>query len=150
MTITEIPAGLIRSDGASSSATTQLVLVEDGSVTIPDAAALLSGTFAKVGSDLLIVSPSGAQYLVQDFFLIDPPPFLTDGEGLVVSGAVVARLAEGQMPVQVAQEGEVDPTQAIGLVQTVEGEITVERADGTIVVLSVGDACLYGRPHPHR
>ena len=136
MTITEKPSDFVLNEGQSSSSSTQLVLVEDGSILIPDAAALLSGTFDKVGNDLLVISPAGAQFLVQDFFLFDPSPVLIDGTGLMVSGDVAARLAAGKQPVQVAQEGEADGTAPIGVVQTAEGEVTVELCDYPLIFVS--------------
>ncbi|MEQ8733484.1 MAG: Calx-beta domain-containing protein [Rhodospirillaceae bacterium] len=144
MTINEKPTGLIRDDATASQSATQLVTVENGSAVVPDAAALLTGTFVKVGNDLLILSPTGERYLVQDFFTQEPLPYLADGEGLMVSGRIVGRLAEGPQPIQVAQEGVSDGTDPIGIAQTVEGEVTVERADGSIVVLAEGDPIYMG------
>ena len=105
MIINEKPTGLIRDDATASQSATQLVTVENGSAVVPDAAALLTGTFVKVGNDLLILSPTGERFLVQDFFTQEPLPVLLDGEGVMVSGDVVARLALGPQPIQVAQEG---------------------------------------------
>ncbi|NKB43943.1 MAG: hypothetical protein GKS03_06645 [Alphaproteobacteria bacterium] len=144
MTINEKPTDLIRSENASSEASTQLVLVENGSVVIPDAPALLTGDFSKLGDDLLIISPSGERFLVKDFFTTEPLPYLTDGEGIVVSGQVIARVAQRPDPTEYAQEGQADGTGAIGIVESIDGEVTVERADGTIVILSEGDAVYMG------
>ena len=144
MTKNENPTELIRSLNASSEATTKLVLIENGSAVIPDASALLTGNFDKLGDDLLVVSPSGERSLVKDFFASDLPPTLTDGQGLIVSGRVVGRIAEGPKAREMAQEGSAAGTDPIGIVQATEGEVTVERADGSIVVLSEGDAVYMG------
>ena len=49
---------------------------------LPDASFLLSGTFEKVGFDLVITNPTGEVVVVEDYFSFNPPPNL-----MIASGA---------------------------------------------------------------
>lgn len=99
--------------------------------------------YSRAGPDLMMVGPDGTQVVVADFFMTDAPPTLVGAEGAHISGALAARLAGPMAPGQVAGEMP-DLGEPIGRVNSLTGEVTVVRADGTRVTLKTGDDMFLG------
>lgn len=65
-----------------------------GPVEVPDLAALLQGTYDRIGSDLLITSPDGTRILLTDYFAAaHAVADLTGPDGAVLKASVVSALA---------------------------------------------------------
>ncbi|MGB0670223.1 MAG: FecR family protein, partial [Rhodospirillales bacterium] len=114
-------------------------------ITVPNGL-LLQATFTRVGGDLVIVAADGRELVITDYFSgAQPAALMTEG-GALIPGAVVARLAGPLAPGQVAQAGPgVGPGgEAIGRIETVEGQVEVVRGDGTRVLLAQGDPVFQG------
>lgn len=115
----------------------------EGEVVLPDGFNPADAAFERVGPDLLMTSADGAQVLVADFFMMETPPDLLSTLGARVVGDLAVRLAGSVAPGMVA--GEIPaPSEAIGRVTDLNGEVTVIHADGTRATLQMGDAVLLG------
>lgn len=116
-------------------------------VVVNDARLLTMGDYARSGADLTITGPDGAVVVIEGYFLTDTPPDLAGPDGMVIAGTLAERLAGPRVPgVQIAQAGGDQLAQAapIGNVEKVNGTVTVQRADGSVVELVQGDAVYEG------
>ncbi|MGB0747408.1 MAG: VCBS domain-containing protein, partial [Magnetospiraceae bacterium] len=118
----------------------------DGSASAPVGswAFLQDGDFTRNGPDLVIDGPGGERVVVLDYFTHAAPPNIESDEGIALDGAVVTALAGPAAPGQYAQAASPSPGVAIGQVTTVEGLVTVARADGSTDQLETGDAVFQG------
>lgn len=118
----------------------------DGGIVIDDAALLTQGTYLRLGPDLMIVGPDGAQVLLTDYFTLPNPPDLGGPGAMTISGNLASTLAGPMAPGQVAQAGEqiAQAADAIGTVTRMDGEVFVTHADGTRVRLQSGDEVYQG------
>ncbi len=96
---------------------------------------LLTAEYAHEGSDLILTGADGTQVLIQDYFAQAEPPLLLTEGGARIGAELASRLVGSVAPGQYAQAGEAVGAQAIGTVDTIEGVVTVIRADGTRVEL---------------
>jgi VCBS repeat-containing protein len=112
---------------------------EGNPVTIPEAALLFSADFSREHGDLVLRNPGSPDIRVVDYFDTATPPDLQSPEGAVIRGATVALLAGPEAPGQYAQAGAATAADPIGQVETLSGEVTVQRADGTVETLGQGD-----------
>jgi VCBS repeat-containing protein len=108
-------------------------------VTIPDAALLFSADFSRDHGDLVLRNPGSPDIRVVDYFDGGTPPDLQSPEGAVIRGATVSLLAGPVALGQYAQAGAVAAGDPIGQVETLSGEASVQRADGTVDTLGLGD-----------
>ncbi|MBL42431.1 MAG: hypothetical protein CMM49_07225, partial [Rhodospirillaceae bacterium] len=131
---------------ASSAQEYNLVIDASGhsSLTIPFGVLLLKADFVREGTDLLLVGPNGEQILVRDYFTMDPPPDLLTEGGAMLTADTVEALAGPIAPGLFAQAEEGAEASPIGSVESVEGEVTVTRADGTEIKLNEGDPVFQG------
>jgi len=119
------------------------VQANEGEVILPDGFNPADAAFERVGPDLLMTGPDGTEVLVADFFMMETPPDLLSTLGARVVGDLAVRLAGSVAPGMVA--GEIPaPSEAIGRVTDLNGEVTVIHADGTRTTLQMGDAVLLG------
>jgi len=119
------------------------VQASDGEVILPDGFNPADAAFERVGPDLSMTGPDGTQVLVADFFMMETPPDVLSTLGARVVGDLAVRLAGSVAPGMVA--GEIPaPSEAIGRVTDLNGEVTVIHADGTRTTLQMGDAVLLG------
>ncbi|MEX2451318.1 MAG: FecR domain-containing protein [Rhodospirillales bacterium] len=115
-------------------------------VALPEGFSLQSAEFARQGPDLLLRSPDGQQILVKNFFAFETLPDLMSADGaMIINGAWAATLAGPAAPGQYAQAGPASgAAQPIGKVETIKGEATATRVDGTKVALQQGDPVFQG------
>lgn len=132
----------------SSGASADTVIHLDGGagvqLSVPWGSFIQDADYVRAGSDLILTGNDGARIIIVDFFNYPDPPALISDTGLIIDGAVAARLAGSQAPGQFAQAGGAGLAAAIGQVRTVEGEVIVTRADGSTEQLSAGDAIYQG------
>jgi VCBS repeat-containing protein len=102
-------------------------------VTIADAALLLGGQFRKVAGDLVITGKDGRELVVSGYFDLTRRPDLVTIDGLTFAPHVVEHLASA------STRGII-----IGKVERLEGHATVQRANGAVEELKVGDVLLQG------
>ena len=119
------------------------VQATEGEVILPDGFNPADAAFERVGPDLMMTGPDGTQVLVADFFMMETPPDLLSTLGARVVGGLAVRLAGSVAPGMVAGESPA-PSEAIGRVTDLNGEVTVIHADGTRTTLQMGDAVLLG------
>ncbi|WP_299968948.1 Ig-like domain-containing protein [uncultured Roseobacter sp.] len=115
-----------------------------GTVVVPDSHLLFNAEFFRVGPDLYLVHDGAARFMVPGYFGRADPADLQDDAGALLRGHLVERLAGPVAPGQYAQAG--DPALValpIGQVETLQGEVTVQRFDGTVETLDVGGQ-IYG------
>lgn len=115
-------------------------MASDGDgVVIPDKALLFTAEFERAGPDLVLRNADAPDVRVVDYFRTADPADLTTPEGAVLRGPTVERLAGPEAPGQYAQAGTAPGAAPIGQVETLEGVARVQRVDGTVEQLSVGE-----------
>ena len=114
------------------------------SVEIPGGAFFQSAEYVREGPDLLLVGTDGQTVLVRDYFANETPPDLTSDLGGRIAGDVAARLAGSAAPGQYAQAQATGTAEAIGHVDTLDGNAFATRVDGTRVSLGTGDPIFRG------
>jgi VCBS repeat-containing protein len=110
---------------------------ESGPVTLPDAALLFGADFLRDRGDLVLRNEGSPDIRIVDYF-DGAPADLQSPEGAVIRGATVALLAGPEAPGQYAQAGARAQGDPIGQVESLTGEATVQRADGTVETLGPG------------
>ncbi|MEM1377810.1 MAG: FecR domain-containing protein, partial [Pseudomonadota bacterium] len=110
------------------------------SILIPSDTLLFSADFVRDGGDLVLINDDSAPIRIVGYFTQDDLPTLTVPNGAALQGHVIDVLAGPQAPFQFAQAGGgvTNPANAIGQVEEVTGDATVQRADGTTVPLQLG------------
>jgi len=117
--------------------------VGDG-IALPEGFALADATFARSGPDLVLTEPDGSHVVVRGFFSFTDPPNLEVPGGVTFPGTLAAKLAGPRAPGQVAQAQPTADPLPIGQVETIQGTVSVTRADGTKVILDVGEPVYEG------
>ena len=122
--------------GASGSSSTLIV--------VPGGDWPLNAQFIRQGPDLLIAGRDGESFLLRDYFHGGTSSDLVTESGSLLRSELVERLltgmpAPGQYAQTAGEEGEV-----IGQVETLLGNATAKRVDGTEVALTAGDAVYAG------
>ncbi len=105
---------------------------------------VVDAAYQQQGDDLLIVGPNGDAILVQDYFLLDPPPAIETLDGGWFTPALIQSFTVPETPGQYAQAGTAPSATSIGLVQVLSGSVFARRADGTQVSLRTGDPIFQG------
>ena len=137
-TLTRAPA-----DFGGASPTMEFIQTSGDLTELPKGFDPSDGTFERQGPDLMITDTDGNQVLIADYFMQEHAPDLVTTRGAKFDGSVVERLAGGAAPAQVA--GEVPaPAEPIGKIVSLDGEVTVIRADGSRGTLQMGDQVLMG------
>ncbi len=97
---------------------------------IPGGHLLLGGRYVREGPDLWLVGPTGEAVLVRGYFARAERPNLVNAEGSVLTPDVVDALAS--LPSRAASPI-LGPSDPVGLVDGVKGEVFFGRADGSYV-----------------
>ena len=133
-------------DGAGSGGRPTLVLDAAGAteLVVPGGDFLLTAAFVREGPDLVLIGSDGSAVVIRDYFAVEGAPVLLTEGGARIGPELAEALAGPAAPGEYAQAeaGELD--QPIGQVDTVAGEVTALRVDGTEVVLAEGDAIFQG------
>ena len=111
-------------------------------VSISDAELLFTGHLERKGPDLILTGQDGHRHIIPDYFSAEHPAALVAPNGAQIAGDLVELLAGSQAPGQYAQDAQAQapaPTNAIGRIEKVVGNVTVMR-NGVAVALHVGDA----------
>jgi len=108
-------------------------------VSISDAELLFTGHFERKGPDLVLTGHDGRHHLIPGYFSAEHPAALVAPNGARITGDLVELLAGSQAPGHYAQTAAPAPTNAIGRIEKVVGDVTVMR-NGVAVALHVGDA----------
>lgn len=124
-------------------------LVLDGtsaaSVRVPDRSFLTDGQFVRSGADLKIDLPDGRTALVEGYFHGAQSPDLVGPDGgAILSPGLVQSFLGSLTPGQYAQAAPSVAAQPIGHVDTLVGQATAVRTDGTRVTLENGDPVFQG------
>ncbi len=122
----------------SSGLDLHILHAEAGVVHLPSREIMLQGMYSRAGSDLVITTPEDGKFVVKGFFLTDPPPSLTDGSETHISGEITAQFAGPIAPMQYAGQAAAAGL-VVGQVRSVSGTVMVTHADGSTVILKVGD-----------
>ena len=108
-------------------------------IVIPDTELLFSARFKKAGSDLILTGEDGTKFVVAGYFDNIKRPDLAAPGGAFLSGELVERLAGPENPGQYAQVGAPAGAAVIGRVERLGGSATVQRANGVVEELNIGD-----------
>lgn len=106
------------------------VAANGNAVVVPDAHLLFSGSFKRIGPDLLIEG-NGKRALLQDYFVQETSPALLSPDGARLSAETVRALSGLDSPWQVAQAGGAAAPLEIGTVRTLAGSASVQRGGAT-------------------
>ena len=134
-------------DAVQAENSKEIVVIEatdSSALKVPGGGWLLYAEFSHQGPDLLITGKNGEQVLVRDFFKSSNPPDLVTDGGLILKGEIAARLAGPLAPGQIAQAADGSPTEPIGRISTIDGDVEIERVDGTRVTVAEGDPVFQG------
>lgn len=112
-------------------------LAENGRLLLPIGNELLQSEFSRTGSDLFIHHQESLTAIIQDYFASASPVALVSETGKQITGHAVELLAGPEAPGQFA--GPDTPSDPIGTVEKLQGDVTVKRADGTEITLKNGD-----------
>ncbi|MEX2326280.1 MAG: hypothetical protein WD558_00990, partial [Pseudomonadales bacterium] len=126
---------------------TSIKIVESShTVMLPDVSFLLFGDLSRSGFDLVITNPAGEKFVVADYFAFQPPPSLMLANGIGLTPGAVSQLMPaglaGVMFAGPATSGAV--LEQIGTVRFLRGDVTIERADGTVVQAERGTLVYQG------
>jgi len=120
------------------------VEANDEMIVLPGGDWPLKAEFIRQGPDLLISGRDGESFVVRDYFQGDVAADLVTESGSLLRSGLIDRLATGTpAPGQYAQAAVAD-SDVIGQVETVLGNATAQRADGTEVTLGAGDPIYAG------
>ena len=111
-------------------------------VSISDAELLFTGHLERKGPDLVLTGHDGHRHIIPDYFSAEHPAALVAPNGAQIAGDLVELLAGSPAPGQYAQDAQAQapaPTNSIGRIEKVVGDVTVMR-NGVAVALHVGDA----------
>ena len=111
-------------------------------VSISDAELLFTGHLERKGPDLVLTGHDGHRHIIPDYFSAEHPAALVAPNGARIAGDLVELLAGSPAPGQYAQDAQTQapaPTNSIGRIEKVVGDVTVMR-NGVAVALHVGDA----------
>ena len=118
-----------------------------GPVTVPHGDFLLSAEYVRVGPHLSL-SEGGTEVLIKDYFTFGTPPDLLSEDGsAVIEGSLAGRLAGPLSPGQFAQVGQLaqaNTSPSIGVVEKLEGVVSLVRTDGTTVRADKGSQIFTG------
>ena len=118
-----------------------------GRVHVPHGDFLLSAEYARVGPHLSL-SEGETSVLVKNFFTFKTvPDLLTEDGSSVIDGALAIRLAGPLAPGQFAQVGQlaqVTSSPSIGVIEKLEGIVSLTRTDGTTVQAAKGTQVFTG------
>ncbi|MFO0993533.1 MAG: VCBS domain-containing protein [Hyphomicrobiales bacterium] len=135
---------MVKVDYAFSESSAAALLAQGGPVTVPDAHLLFGADFSRAGHDLLLTGDDGKTLTIVDYFGPHGPVNLVSPDGAVLSSSVVQSLAGPLAPGQYAQAGDQQPAEAIGKVVTLQGPVSAQHTDGTVVQLAIGDPVAMG------
>ncbi len=113
-----------------------------GTIVVPDAHLLFSGSFKRVGPDLLIEG-EGRRALLPDYFAHEHGAILRSPDGAELSASVVRSLSGLDSAWQVAQAGGGGGPPEIGTVRTIAGTALVQRG-GASQPLASGEPIFRG------
>jgi len=133
-------------DGSGTAAEFTLVVdaAAGGRIEVALGDFILKASYQRQGADLLLEGADGTKVLIQGYFDSIDPADLVTGNGSVVSGATVVRLAGPPAPAQYAQAGTAQGAEPIGTVETADGQASVVRAAGARQLLEPGDSVFQG------
>ena len=135
----------VASSGESpASDVVRTVDVSDQSDIVLDASFLFSAGFTRLGDDLVLQGPDGAEVLLREYFAQVPPPPLETAEGARLAPETVEILAGPAVPLSFAQAGDALLDSPIGEVSSLNGIARVQRADGSRTNLHEGDPIFQG------
>ena len=107
-------------------------------VTVPDPALLFGAEFLRDRGDLVLRNEGAPDIRILDYFRVGAPADLLSPDGAILRGGSVARLAGPEAPGQFAQVGARTMGDPIGQVESIAGDATVQRTDGTVETLGPG------------
>ena len=110
---------------------------EGGNLTLPIGNALLKADFSRTGDNLHIHLQDSAHYVLPGYYGQETQPDLLSETGKKLSASVVNRLVGAENPGEYA--GPANGAQPIGIVEKLQGEVTVKHADGSESQLKQGD-----------
>ena len=135
---------MVKVDYAFSESSADALLAHGGPLTVSDAHLLFNADFSRAGHDLLLTGHDGKSLVIVDYFGSHGPVDLFSPDGAMLSARTVEALAGPLAPGQYAQAGDQQGAESIGKVVTLQGGVTAQHTDGTVVQLSIGDPVAMG------
>ena len=111
----------------------------DYAILVPDAQLLFTAEFHRAGPDLVLIGRDGERHLIPGYFSGEHERALVAPNGASLASNVVDLLAGSPTPGEYAQSQPTPPSDPVGRVEKVVGNVTVVR-NGVSVALNVGDA----------
>ena len=122
------PASVIQSDSAHP----------DHPIIVPDAQLLFTARFHRAGPDLVLIGQDGRHHIIPGYFSSEHRPGLVAPNGAGIPSYLIDLLAGSATPGEYAQAQPAAPSDSIGRVEKVVGDVTVIR-NGVAVAVNVGD-----------
>ena len=129
--------------GSSSARPEVIDAGSQSQIVVPGHDFIVNADYQRVGHDL-VLSENGREVVIRGYFDSEHPPTLVSGEGAVVAGDTAARLAGPMAPGQYAQATAPQAAPAVGRVETIEGQVTIQHPDGTRVAATKDTAIQQG------
>ncbi len=137
-------ASIEKSSGQSTPNPVLLNATAGAPVTLPEGISLADAAFSRAGSDLVVNAPGHPPVVIRDYYKGDSPPDLVAADGARISGDLAIRLAGSESAGQFAAAGEGSAAEAIGRIDSVNGQAFVIHTDGTREQLGVGSRLYAG------
>ena len=122
------PASVIQSNSAHP----------DHPIIVPDAQLLFTAQFHRAGPDLVLIGQDGRHHIIPGYFSSEHRPGLVAPNGAGIPSYLIDLLAGSATPGEYAQAQPAAPSNSIGRVEKVVGDVTVIR-NGVAVAVNVGD-----------
>ena len=124
---------------------THLDVNDSGAVRLPDGIEASSCELTRDGQDLVMTTPDGEVFIVENYFaMADAPVIISDSGALLSPALVLSFIKPAAGDVQVAATEQANDASPVGEVTEVSGEATVTHADGSKEKISSGTQIFEG------
>ncbi len=107
-------------------------------VTVPDTGFIKDANLLRSGQDLVLEAPDGTAIIIEDYFSAMPAPAIRAPTGETLTPELVQSFVTLAAPRHYAEQHSLNDTSPAGSVETVDGNATVTRADGSVNTITPG------------
>lgn len=123
---------------------TVLTANDAGTVHLPEGVELSALDISRDGQDLILTSPDGETYVVENYFLLPDAPVILSASGSILSPGLVQSFLTQHGDVRVAAVDAANDQSPVGEVTEIKGEATVTHADGSKEKITSGTKIFEG------
>ncbi len=100
-------------------------------INLPSSEFISDAHMTRDGDDLVLETPTGEVAVIEGYFAVDPAPLLQSPEGAVLTPNLVNSFVQSSQ--EYAANDSASDESPIGSIEEVKGEVTITRADGTVI-----------------